>query len=67
MKLHEESKSFRPTGNMKHGISVVLDINSRPFYDNNKKFDTSLNGKIKEEVFQIINLKRIEDYLKGEI
>lgn len=67
MKLHEESKSFRPTGNIKHGISVVLDINSKPFFDKNKKFDTSLNGKIKEEVFQIINLKRIEDYLKGEI
>lgn len=65
--LHNETKMLRPSGKVKHGISVVLDINTRPFFEKNKKFNQSLYNSIKKEVFSIINTRSIEDFLKGEI
>ena len=65
--LHNETKTFRPTGKLKHGISVVLDINSKPYFEYNKKFDKSLYDKINKEVFDIISTKNVESFLKGDI
>lgn len=65
--LHNETKTLRPTGKLKHGISVVLDINTKPYFENNKKFEKGLYDKINKEVFDLINTKRVESFLKGDI
>lgn len=65
--LHNENKTLRPTGKMKNGISIVLDINTKPFFEKNKKFEKSLYEDINKEVFGIINSKNVESFLKGDI
>lgn len=65
--LHKETNTLRPSGNVKHGISAVLDINSRPYFEKNKKFNESLYSEIERETFKIINTKSIEDFLQGNI
>jgi hypothetical protein len=65
--LHKETKTLRPSGKIKHGISVVLDLNTRPYFEKNKKFDQSLYKRINEEAFNIISSKSVQDFLKGEI
>lgn len=65
--IHNETKTLRPTGKLKHGISVVLDINTKPFFEKNKKFEKGLYNSINKEVFEIINTKSVESFLKGDI
>lgn len=65
--LHNETKTLRPTGKLKHGISIVLDMNTKPFFERSKQFDKDLYTKINKEVFEIINTKNVETFLKGEI
>jgi hypothetical protein len=65
--LHNETKTLRPTGKAKNGISVVLDVNTRPYFEKNKQFDKSLYISTKKEVFNLINTKNIEDFLKGNL
>lgn len=65
--LHNETKTLRPTGKLKHGISIVLDINTKPYFEINKKFDKGLYDKINKEIFNIIKTKRVESFLKGDI
>jgi hypothetical protein len=65
--IHNETKTLRPTGKLKHGISVVLDINTKPFFEMNKKFEKGLYESINNEVFEIINTKNVESFLKGDI
>jgi hypothetical protein len=52
---------------LKHGISVVLDINTKPFFEKNKIFEKGLYESINNEVFEIINTKNVESFLKGDI
>lgn len=49
------------------GLSVIVDINTKLHFNNKNDFDKNLNNKIKEEVFEIIKRKNIEDYLKGNL
>lgn len=65
--LHEETKSLRPTGNIKKGISVILDINTLPYFKKYQKFDKTLYSNIKTEVFTILKTKTIIDYLNGNL
>lgn len=65
--IHPETKGPRPTGKINHGISVILDFNSKPYFEKNQKFDKSLNTSIRKEIFDLINSKSIEDYLKGQL
>ena len=67
MVLHLETKQLRPTGNNKHGINAILDLNSRPFFEKNKRFDESFYETIVNETFSILSVKGIEDYLNGNI
>lgn len=67
LKLHLETKQLRPTGNNKYGISAMLDINSRPFFERSKKFDESLYENILNETFVLLENKGIEDFLNGNI
>jgi hypothetical protein len=65
--LHYETKTFRPTRNLKHGISIVIDVNTKPYFELNKKFEKSLYNEINKEVFHLINNKNVESFLKGDI
>lgn len=65
--LHNETQTLRPTGKLKHGISIVLDVNTKPYFESNKKFENGLYGKLNKEVFDLINTKRVESFLKGDI
>ncbi len=67
MFLHPETKTLRPTGNLKHGISIILDINTRPYFEKTKSFDKGLCKEIQTDAFDIINSKSITDFLKGNI
>jgi len=67
MTLNLETQSLRPTGNIKYGISVVLDINTRPFFEKNKSFDPYLYSKTNSLAFNIIKNKSLIDFLKGNI
>ncbi len=58
--LHDETKTLRPTGKLKHGISVVLDINTKPFFEKNKTFNKDLYECINNEAFGIINTKTVD-------
>ncbi|SFF02363.1 hypothetical protein SAMN05444380_12740 [Thermophagus xiamenensis] len=65
--LHNETKTLRPTGQFNHGISIILDVNTKPFFERHRTFEKSLYDKLNKTVFEIINTKSIEAYLKGEI
>jgi len=65
--LHQESKSLRPTGKEKFGISIVLDINTRPLFLKKMNFDNSLYESLKDEVFNVIKEKNVEQFLKGDL
>lgn len=65
--INNETNSLRPTGKLKYGISVVLDFNTKPFFEKNKKFEKGLYESINEEVFNIINMKKVESFLKGDL
>lgn len=65
--LNKETKTFRPTENLKKGISIVLDINTKPFFERNKKFEKDLYQNINKEAFELINTKSVEAFLKGDI
>jgi hypothetical protein len=65
--LHNETKTLRPSGKAKHGISIVLDVNTKPFFEKNKRFDKIFYNTTKQEVFNIINSKSVEDFLKGDL
>lgn len=56
------------TGHEKsYGVSVILDINSKPLYRKNISVDDDLFEKLKQETFDLIRTKKISDYLKGNI
>ncbi len=65
--IHPETGGLRPTAQVNQGVSIILDFNSRPHFDQNQRFEKSLNSDIREEIFNLINTKKIEDYLKGEL
>lgn len=65
--IHPETGGLRPTGRINHGISVIIDFNSRPYFEKNQRFDSSLHSDIREKIFELINNKSIKDYLKGEL
>lgn len=67
LRVHPETGGLRPTGHMNQGISIILDLNSKPYFENNQRFDQSLYIYIQEEIFNLINSKKIEDYLKGNL
>ncbi len=62
-----EGNRIFPTGESKHGISIILDVNSKLSFIKNKSYDPSLYNSLKQEVFAIINSKSLDDYLKGNI
>lgn len=62
-----ENGNLRLTGNKNHGISVVIDINTRLHYNIHKSFDSSLIELIEKETFDIIDLKNLEEFLNGNI
>lgn len=49
------------------GISIILDINSKPLFYNTKKFDNLIYKKIHGVVFDVVNNKSLEDFLQGNI
>ena len=65
--LQKGTKVLRPSGKIKHGISTVLDINTKPFFNKNNKFDKSLYETIENEIFELMNSKGIKDFLQGNI
>jgi hypothetical protein len=65
--MHPETGGLRPTGKVDQGISIILDFNSRPYFEKNQKFEGSLHSDISQKIFELINSKSIEDYLKGEL
>lgn len=65
--LHKESGTLRPTDKVKHGISVILDINTKPHMKKNNEFNQSLYKKLEENTFKLINSKNVIDFLKGNI
>ena len=67
MVLHEPSSTLRPSGEVKHGISVIIDINSKPSFESDNTFDRSLYEELRAETFSIIGSKNIEDFLTGNL
>jgi len=65
--LESGAKELKHTNNIKHGISITLDLNSKVFYEKNKKFEHSLYKQIENHVFNLIQKKSLQDYLKGNI
>lgn len=57
--LTEHEKSY--------GVSVILDINSKPLYRKNISVDDNLFEELKQETFDLIKTKNMSDYLKGNI
>lgn len=67
LRIDAKTNTLRPSGKQKQGVSVILDINSKPFYERYKKYDLSLYEKMKQKVFDIINKKSVQAFLKGDI
>lgn len=62
-----QSNEIQTSGTPKKGISIILDINSKPCFENKSGFNTSLFSDISEKIFTLITTKRLEDYLKGQL
>jgi hypothetical protein len=62
-----DSKKREKTIKVHEGISVIVDINSKPSFTSLGKFDENLYKDIDDLVFDIINKKSLEDFLQGNI
>jgi|GEM_PF-2222703 len=51
----------------KKGISIILDINSKLAFRNNKDYGVDIVDSLEKETFQILSTYTLEDYLKGNI
>jgi len=66
-KLDKQNNILKPTGNKRYGVSVVVDINSRPYFEKNGKVDDTVFKNIENYTFNLIDNLTIKDYLKGNI
>lgn len=60
-------KAVKPTNNIKHGISITIDLNSKLYFENKNEFNESLYEQIEDCAFDLIKTKSLEDYLQGKI
>jgi hypothetical protein len=67
MIIQPGGKTIKKTSNIRHGISITLDLNSKLYFENKNKFNESLYGQIENCVFDLIKTKSLEDYLQGKI
>lgn len=67
MILDKKNNLFKPTSDVNHGISVTVDINTKKYFENRNEFKNSLYKLTEKEVFQLINNKKLEDYLNGNV
>jgi hypothetical protein len=65
--LDKQNNILKPTGNKRYGISVVVDINSRPYFEKNKEVDEVVFKNIENYTFNLIDNLAIKDFLKGNI
>lgn len=65
--FEQDSLLIKPKNNSKNGISVIIDINSRLYFDKFKNFKDDFYEQLRSEVFGIIKNKNISDYLKGNV
>ena len=61
------TQELRETANIRHGITVKVDLNSKFYFEKNGKFNVDLYSSLEDIVFEITNEKSLEDYLKGDI
>lgn len=62
-----DSNRIEQNKEIHEGISVILDINSKPSFNALGKFDENLYTNIDDLVFDILNKKSLEDFLQGNI
>jgi hypothetical protein len=62
-----ENKTKKVTRKNHDGISVIVDLNSKPSFVNTGQFDESLYEDIDGLVFDVINNKSLEEFLQGNI
>ena len=62
-----ENNQVRETKNIRHGISVKVDLNTKYYFEENSKFDNNLYSSLEEILFGLVNKKELTDYLKGNI
>jgi len=67
MVLDANTQELRETKNIRHGISVKVDLNTKYYFEKNGKFREDLYSSLEDIVFEIINEKSLNDYLKGDI
>lgn len=67
MILDPNNNDLRETDNVRHGISVKVDLNTRYYFEKNAIFKENLYKSIEETIFNIVENTSLEDYLKGEI
>lgn len=65
--VEPKNNQIRETDNVRHGISVKVDLNTKYYFEKNSKFNDHLYSSLEEEVFDLINKKELTDYLKGNI
>lgn len=61
--IHEN----HPTVHTKQGLSILLDLNTKPLFESEQQFEPSLFEKLHKTIFDIIDSNEIENYLKGEV
>lgn len=66
-KMKIEGNRLIPAGKSMHGISVILDINSKLSFLKTGNYEQKLFNSLKQEVFSLINTKSLQDYTKGNI
>ncbi len=53
--------------NIKHGISVTIDINSKVYFEKKTSFSNHLYDNLEKTIFDLIKNKSLNDYLQGNI
>lgn len=66
-KLDSQTNTLKPTGNKQHGISVIVDINSRPYFQKHQTVNEEIFQNIEYYTFTLIDISEIKDYLQGNI
>lgn len=65
--IDPENNQVRETENIRHGISIKVDLNTKYYFEKSSKFDNDLYYSLEEILFDLINKKELNDYLKGNI
>ncbi|MFD1553991.1 hypothetical protein DNU06_17255 [Putridiphycobacter roseus] len=52
---------------IKHGISIIIDINSKVVFEKNEPFNSELYNDLEKHLFALIEDKTLNDYLQGNI